>query len=468
MLRHRTGLSATIPALLTVAALVVSSVACGPVPAAGPARLQAVADVSATSPPRIVGACLVGNYNFVSGPWSPSGPLLAVDTVDDSGSDRHLAVLEVDAATGTLETRWTCPHKRHCDETPPAWSPDGHSLAVVQEVGPCRSGAWPEGFAAVFLDALTGATDSRVRLNPPEAEPVFHIIGTALWPARDRLLVSSHLGTAIDCLWLLTIEDQQFRPLTWMTYRFKAEGPLAAFEKWRRGGTRTGVVDAAGVVRWCGWGTVQIMNDLRDGRLLLTAWPSSTPGRAALPSLAVWDAAGDWGQTVRRLRPATGWGAWNDDGSLMAALEIGPGEGSSPAAEDDVGPAVDLVVLDPAGTDVSLRLSLGRAPGDEDAQYWYWKRQWFETRQPRWSPTGDRLTFIDDQGDLWLLDIDGQRKARLLTAAAPTAGYGPPPVVRTYWSPDGRFLAVFHPVRRPDVVGEQVMLTVIEVPVLDR
>jgi len=118
----------------------------------------------------------------------------------------------------------------------------------------------------------------------------------------------------------------------------------------------------------------------------------------------------------------------------------------------------ELVAFDPVRHEDLLRIPIGRPPLAEEEQYWEWHGDWFEASRPRWSSPKNRLVFVDEPGNLWLLDVDDASLAPLLSGVVSTRNS-----LRAEWSPDGRFVAVFFPVKSPDGVGDVTRMVVIEV-----
>ncbi|MCL6450293.1 MAG: hypothetical protein K6T75_03255 [Acetobacteraceae bacterium] len=419
---------------------------------------------------RVAGRCTVDQRHLFSpvSPWSPSGSRLALAGLRAAGEPPAEAAGPVTpagvggGAAAILDPgSWSFTPLDTPGGTLAAWSPDGRRLAVVEAAPPPPSDGWPEGYSVRLLDALSGATAGVIQLQPPGSAPPFNVVNDVDWYDGGRLIISSHAGTAVDTLWLLDAAGGGLSRLTDITLRFRVSGPAVAFEQWRRGGIRVGAVDASGAVRWFDPEASQLLGDAREGRVLLASWPKAgAAGRT--PALVLWGAGeGGW---RRRLQDGAGWGSWSRDGKDVAALAV-RAEGGEAAA-----PRVDLVVLDAARGRVGLRVPLGHAPAgmeEQKEQYWSENRRWFEARRPRWSPAEDRLAFLDGAGSLWLLDVETRQATCLWARAAAAAeALGPlvPAPLRLEWSADGRFLAVFLPVRAAGEADYRVELTVVEVP----
>jgi len=394
---------------------------------------------------RIVGNCQVHPWHLgcqQGSPWSPVDPLLAVELWDDP--EGSLAIVDPDP--------WDVRIVGKPGETLPAWSPDGRTLAVIDAKGEDLEHNYPEAFDLRLIDACSGEAQAVVELKPSESGPPFYILRDAVWYGSDRWLISSHFGTAADTLWVLEDTDTgDLRFLTNMTLRFAPADGLVAFELWKAGGSRAGVVDLAGGVQWFDLDGVQLVSDTREEELLLTTWSRSTPGRSQVPGIVLWRPADEGQDASRPLKSSAGWGSWNHDGSVVAAIQMN-------ARDRRERMTAELVVFDPGRREDLLRIPIGWPPLAKEEQYWKWHGDWFEARRPRWSPTENRLVFADEPGNLWLLDANETSLAPLLSGVVSTRNS-----LRTEWSPDGRFLAVFYSARSPEGVGNVTRMVVLEV-----
>jgi len=418
------------------------------------------ASVSQDAPaPRVAGSCLVrlGYFDLQGSPWSPTKPCLALVIGDDTDADTPETLALVDVEGWRVRPISTAPGFLVL----PVWRPDGRRLAAVARLeeyeGPL------ERHQLRLLDPTAGIVTDAIDL---QGRLCAGFPTEALWHDERRLLVRMHRGTEAEELWLVDVRDRTFKRLTSSWGYFTTTGELIATEQWAPGGTRVVTVDPSGRVREFDRRrpALQFLNDARGDDLLLTVVPTPT---SDTPALAVWNdarpiASGDpsgrvlCGRWPRYLRRSAGWGAWNHDASLVAALEL--------EMWNEGAPRVRLVVLESDSGGVLLQAPVGEGP--ERAEEWYWKHHddWYRSHRPRWSPVDNRLVFFDSSGDLWLLDVDSAVMTRLLEEVAPLPNALPPREVRAEWSSDGRFLGVFYPIKLAGREGTLPRLVVLEVP----
>jgi len=371
-------------------------------------------------------------------PWSPTAPKLAVWLADLS--DPGMAIVN--------PLPWAVDRITGAGQTPPAWSPDGSALAVIDVQKAATAGEFVS--TVRLVDSSDGSLQRLIDLRPsPGCPPIFVTIDI-IWSEPNRWFFSTGCGTSLAALWRLESGETHPTYLTFMHMRFDVLDEQVAFEVRRRGGMGVGVVAATGRVQWYNPNGVQFLSDGRPDGILLTAW-GSFPDSAARPNLVSWVLTP--GQSrARILRKDTGWGTWNHDKSLIAALDFGPDR------------VVTLVVLDDSGQ-VRLRIPLGSAPEADGGEYWHRKRNWFDTRQPRWSPVDNRLLFVDGPGNLWLLDVDtAQLVCALPEAAQEVAIHPAPSPTAIHWSRDGRFAALLTLMRMGEGEGEAARLRVLQIP----